>query len=111
MELGAYQGSTQNTAVYPGKGTSEGVNYSILALAGKTGELCNKWKKVLRDDNLVLTHERKLQMIDELGDVLWYVSAVATELNVTLDFVAFRNLEKLVSRREKNTLHGSGDTR
>jgi NTP pyrophosphatase (non-canonical NTP hydrolase) len=47
----------------------------------------------------------------ELGDILWYLSAVATDLGIDLDDVATTNYEKLKSRQERNVLQGSGDNR
>jgi len=111
MTIEEYQKLTQSTAVYPWKGTLQGVIYATLGLSGEAGELCNKLKKVIRDDGSIMTAERRLQLIDELGDVLWYVAALATELNVDLELVAKNNIAKLSNRFAKGTLHGSGDSR
>lgn len=110
MELSEYQSLTQDTAVYPGKGTWVGLVYTMLGL-GEAGELQGKAKKLLRDDNFVLTSERRSAMIGELGDVLWYCAAAATELGVNLDDVAENNIAKLISRKERGVLGGSGDNR
>jgi NTP pyrophosphatase (non-canonical NTP hydrolase) len=48
---------------------------------------------------------------DELGDVLWYLSALATELDTNLSSVADKNIQKLFSRKERGVLKGSGDNR
>ena len=45
---------------------------------------------------------------DELGDVLWYCAALATDLNLTLGAVAGENLNKLSARKEAGTIGGSG---
>ena len=58
-----------------------------------------------------LTDERRASLIKEMGDVLWYLSQVATEIDISLDEVAQLNIEKLASRRERDVLHGSGDDR
>ena len=50
-------------------------------------------------------------LIKELGDVLWYVSALADELDAFLGDIALVNIEKLRSRQERNKISGSGDSR
>jgi NTP pyrophosphatase (non-canonical NTP hydrolase) len=50
-------------------------------------------------------------MAKELGDVLWYVSQLASELGLELEQIAQGNLEKLLSRQRRGVLSGSGDER
>jgi NTP pyrophosphatase (non-canonical NTP hydrolase) len=86
-----------------------GVMYAALGLNGEAGEVAEKIKKWFRGDcPLVETRE---QVMKELGDVLWYVSAVAKHLSLDLGDVAAENLAKLASRRERGVLRGSGDDR
>ncbi|MCW2970542.1 MAG: hypothetical protein JWO23_1669 [Solirubrobacterales bacterium] len=66
---------------------------------------------MIRDDGGTLTDERRRAMSKELGDVLWYVAQIATELGLDLDEVAQANLEKLLSRQRRGVLSGSGDDR
>ena len=86
------------------------MTYAILGLNGEAGELAEKLKKAWRDDGIV-TEQRRLAMIAELGDVFWYLAATATELGVDLATVAEQNLIKLKSRQERDVLHGDGDDR
>lgn len=46
-----------------------------------------------------------------MGDVFWYLSALATELGLDLNEIAEDNIQKLFSRKERNVLHGNGDYR
>jgi NTP pyrophosphatase (non-canonical NTP hydrolase) len=85
--------------------------YPVLGLAGESGELLNKIKKIYRDSGGVYTHEDRNAVIDELGDILWYVSEVATQLGIELSIVAERNLLKLASRKQRGVISGSGDNR
>lgn len=85
--------------------------YPILGLVGEAGELANKLKKVARDGQGMQTDEQTEAIVDELGDVLWYVGAVATETESNLGQIALSNLKKLFSRKERGVLGGSGDTR
>jgi NTP pyrophosphatase (non-canonical NTP hydrolase) len=50
-------------------------------------------------------------MAKELGDVLWYVAQLSTELELDLDEIAQQNLDKLLSRQRRGVLAGSGDER
>lgn len=109
MELSEYQRQSRVTAVYPGAG--ENIIYPTLGLAGEAGEVAEKVKKMIRDDAGVLHDERRDAIAKELGDVLWYVAQVATEAGLDLDAIAAANLEKLLSRRDRGVLQGSGDDR
>lgn len=108
-----YQLETAKTAVYPesGEGTLIALNYVALGLGNEAGEVQGKVKKIWRDDEGVITDEKREAILDELGDVLWYMARVADELGVSLDQVAERNLTKLFGRLERGTLGGSGDNR
>jgi NTP pyrophosphatase (non-canonical NTP hydrolase) len=59
----------------------------------------------------VVRHERREALARELGDVLWYLSQLATEADLDLEEIAEDNLEKLLSRQERGVLRGSGDDR
>lgn len=103
-----YQRAATSTAIYPdcGEGTKLSLAYTALGLAGEAGEYAEKIKKYIRDG----TMDRVL-IIKELGDVLWYLSACADELETTLEEVAETNIFKLANRKQAGTLQGSGDTR
>jgi len=110
MQFNEYQKLTQETAIYPGKGTAMGLAYTGLGL-GETGEVQGKIKKILRDDGGELSDEKRVAISKELGDVLWYVAATATELGIPLGEIAQGNIDKLFGRKERGTLQGSGDDR
>jgi NTP pyrophosphatase (non-canonical NTP hydrolase) len=109
MELSEYQSLSRRTATYPRAG--EDMTYPALGLCGEAGEVAEKVKKTLRDDGGVLTDERREALSRELGDVLWYLSQVATEAGLDLEEIAAENLDKLFSRQERGVLRGSGDDR
>lgn len=112
MNFIEYQQDTQRTAIYPGQGMGiAGLSYVALGLGNEVGEVLGKVKKIIRDDNGIITEEKKDAIIKELGDVLWYVSQVATEIGVDLHSVAVLNIQKLRKRKEDGTLQGSGDNR
>jgi NTP pyrophosphatase (non-canonical NTP hydrolase) len=109
MNFSDYQNQTKKTAIYPHQG--ENLAYPALGLNGEAGEVAEKIKKIIRDDNGILSESARQDLILELGDVLWYLAAISCELNIDLDVVAQKNLEKLRSRKARGTLTGSGDHR
>lgn len=109
LNFDQYQKQCKKTAVYPVLGAK--FVYPALGLADEAGEVVGKIKKVMRDDGGVLTEEKKIEIKKELGDVLWYLAQLSTDLGIKLSEVAKANVEKLVSRLERNVLHGSGDNR
>jgi NTP pyrophosphatase (non-canonical NTP hydrolase) len=100
ITLDGYQEESQRTAVYLKQKSIDGLTYAVLGLVGEAGELANKLKKHLRVGSPV---DPEI-LADELGDVLWYASSVANELNKTLGSVAFGNLIKLQERKAKKEL-------
>jgi len=109
MTFEEYQKLSRKTAIYPNRGKN--FVYPTLGLVGEAGEVAEKVKKIIRDNNSLVDKERKEDLMKELGDVLWYMAQIASELDLSLDKIASFNIEKLESRRERNALHGSGDNR
>lgn len=113
MSMNAYQEATDLTALYPGagEGSLPGILYATLGLAGEAGEIPNKVKKILRDDEGVLTPEKRQVILDEIGDVLWYAARLCSELSASLGEVAYSNIRKLEDRANRGVIKGSGDYR
>lgn len=109
MHLDEFQQKAEFTALYPDKGNN--FVYPALGLAGESGEVCEKIKKVLRDKGGNMDNETREALLKELGDVLWYVARLASELGLSLDDIAQANLDKLASRHTRGVLGGSGDNR
>lgn len=108
MDLPEYQRESRRTAEYPREAW---LAYPALGLAGEAGEVAEHAKKAIRDDAGKVSDERRAAMSKELGDVLWYVAQLASELELSLDDIAKQNLEKLFSRQKRGVLSGSGDNR
>lgn len=108
MDFNTYQQQAATTAVYP---ESAKYVYPTLGLCGETGEVAEKIKKVIRDNGGVFTEEKKKEIVKEVGDVLWYIAALLSDLGVTMDEAAVGNLEKLFSRKERGVINGNGDNR
>ena len=109
MNFQDYQAQSRTTAIYPNK--DHNFIYPALGLAGETGEVAEKIKKILRDQAGELNDLNRQEISKELGDVLWYVSQLATELNLSLEEIAQNNITKLLSRLDRGVLRGSGDNR
>ena len=77
----------------------------------KRERVAGKIKKIFRDQKGQITEEDRQSLKSELGDVLWYLTQICTELGLTLEEVADTNIEKLSSRQERGKLGGSGDNR
>lgn len=109
MTFEEYQKLSRKTAVYPKK--DKNFVYPTLGLAGESGEVAEKIKKVIRDKKGKIDKDTRLEISKELGDVLWYVSQLATELKLSLESIASKNITKLYSRLKRKRLSGSGDNR
>lgn len=109
MDLDYYQTCALETAVYPNQG--QNFAYPTLGLVGEAGEVADKLKKVIRDNDGILTDPVRDAVAKELGDVLWYLAVVAYEMDYDLNEIARMNLDKLNSRKERGVLSGSGDNR
>lgn len=109
MDFNEYQTKSRKTAGYPAIGHP--VIYPTLGLTNEAGEVAGKVKKVFRDKEGQISAETREALKAELGDVLWYLAQVATELNLSLDEIAEHNIKKLYSRLERGKIKGDGDDR
>jgi NTP pyrophosphatase (non-canonical NTP hydrolase) len=108
MDLSEYQRLSRRTAEYPREAW---LAYPALGLSGEAGEIAEHAKKAIRDDGGQVSDQRRAAMAAELGDVLWYVAQLASELGLDLNEIAQANLEKLLSRQQRGVLSGDGDDR
>ena len=108
VDLAEYQRLSRRTAEYPREAW---LAYPALGLSGEAGEVAEHAKKAIRDDDGEVSEERRGAMAKELGDVLWYVAQLASELGLDLDEIAQTNLDKLLSRQRRGVLSGNGDDR
>lgn len=102
-----YQQRAGATAVY--KDIGKNPAYPALGLAEEAGEVVGKIKRMYRDDCPFMETREKVKA--ELGDVLWYVAAIANEFQLSLNDIAEANLEKVLDRSRRGVLKGSGDNR
>lgn len=105
------QAHTTLTTDHGLKDISPALVAQVLGLFGESGEVAEKFKKAIRDRQGKLSTEDKQELIKELGDILWYVNSIAILLDSSLDEVASKNLEKVLSRKQRGVTKGSGDNR
>ncbi len=109
MNFSDYQEKARKTARYPVIG--HGVIYPTLGLTNEAGEVAGKIKKIFRDKDGKIGVEEQEALKSELGDVLWYIAQVCTELKLSLDEVAEANIAKLLDRLDRGVIKGDGDYR
>lgn len=109
MNFEEYQRESRKTAHYPNAGKN--FIFPTLGLAGESGEVAEKIKKVIRDKEEKIDEKTRKEIQKELGDVLWYISQIASELDLSLEEVAGENIEKLSSRIKRGKIQGEGDNR
>lgn len=108
MDFQEYQQQARATAIYP---REYSILYPALGLCGECGEVAEKVKKVIRDKGGEFDEFDRMSIRKELGDVLWYIAQISSDLDLRLESVAIANIEKLRLRKQNGTLSGSGDDR
>lgn len=107
-EFNEYQKLVIDTKIYP---SDMQIIYPMIGLCGEVGEVSEKIKKTIRDKNKLFNDDTNFEIIKELGDVLWYIAAMAHDLGYDLSEVAQFNAEKIIYRKDTNKIHGEGDNR
>lgn len=92
LALTDYQRMARRTA--GAKGKSDKMEEALFGLAGEVGELCDHYKKYMHQGHDIDYDH----MAEEAGDVLWYLAEIADALDVTLEDIARRNIDKLLKR-------------
>ncbi|MCF7795922.1 nucleoside triphosphate pyrophosphohydrolase family protein [Patescibacteria group bacterium] len=110
MTFQEYQKLSRKSAIYPEK---YNIIYPAIGLGDEAGEVLGKIKKWLRGDDETeeLTKERKDAIEKEIGDVLWYLAQISTDVGINLEEAAESNIEKLYKRLEEGKIKGDGDNR
>ena len=110
-----YEEEAMNTAVY-----DDDLIYPLIGLVSEAGEVADKFKKLMRDEAVelpldepskTLTLDQRTAIAHEIGDVLWYCTALANDIGFSLEDIASMNIEKLKDRKDRDMIHGSGDER
>ena len=107
MNFNEYQNMAKSTAIYDKK---HQILYPALGLAGEAGEVANKVKKLIRD-GYEKNKDYRTEISAELGDVLWYIAVLASDIGIELSDIATNNIIKLKDRQARCVIGGNGDTR
>lgn len=110
MHMDDYQEAAESTAIFPNElpdFVEVGQVYTVLGAGGEAGEVEEKLKKAIREDDPQYIED----MRDEVGDTLWYLSQVCEEFGWSMETIARENIEKLTDRQERGALTGEGDDR
>ena len=108
LDTDRYQFESRTTAIYP---EDQGMAYETIGLASEAGEVCNKIKKIIRDDGGEITDEKRSQIMGELGGTFWYMARLCDRFGFRMSDVMRHNLDQLLDRQKRGKLQGSGDDR
>lgn len=111
MNFDDYQEKASSTATFTGKQAEYQLMYVALGVCGEAGEIAEKIKKIMRNDDGVISDEKRGDLKKEIGDVLWYLSQLSRLLGFTFSEVAEANIAKLADRKARGVIKSSGDTR
>ena len=110
MTFDEYQAGALTTAVH-GENSLMDKTIWVLGIAGESGEIVEKWKKIVAYRDGKITPEDVQEMGKEIGDVLWYLAMFADSLGLKLEDIAAQNQAKLASRKARNVIKSKGDNR
>ncbi len=110
MNFDEYQKQAQQTVIN-NKDPLMDKTIWVLGVSGEAGEIVEKWKKIIAYENGEITDDKKAELAKEMGDVLWYVAALAGSLDISLQEVAETNIKKVLSRKQRGVTKGKGDNR
>lgn len=111
MDAKEYQTAVEKYRPFRVKFPEDRLLWATLALTGEAGETAEVVKKIARDDNGIISENRRTELLHELGDVLWAVTAIANCLDASLTEVMQMNVAKLEDRYKRGVLHGNGSAR
>lgn len=113
MNIDEYQKQAIKTAYTDSKYAGSIMEKTIWAMgvAGEAGEVVEKWKKIVAYKKGKISQEDLNELAKELGDVVWYIAVMAHSLDLSLDDIMSRNLQKLASRQQRGVIKGKGDNR
>ena len=111
MTFNEYQEKTNETAIYDKSDPYYALIYNITGICGEAGECSNVMQKSMRKGEKTISPELKQTMLSEISDVLWFCAQACRMLETDFSDVAKYNIEKLLDRKRRNKINGSGNNR
>ena len=111
MDFDAYQEQATKTATFDGKQKEYQLMYLTLGVTGEAGEIAEKVKKLMRNDDGLISDEKRDELKREIGDVLWYLSQLSRVLGFPFSEAAEANIAKLADRKARGVIKSTGDNR
>ncbi len=109
MNMNEYQAAALTTA--RPKTAKDELYHLLLGLCGEAGEIAEKAKKIIRDQDSDFSKLDTEDLKKELGDVLWHIAVISDYFDISLEDVGQTNIKKLADRMKRNVISGSGDNR
>lgn len=110
LSFNNYQKQSGKTAIYK-ELPIDFILYLMTGLTGEVGEIAEKIKKMYRDKQGMMDEGLKELLKKEIGDVLWYLTQLGSEMGISLESAAKSNLDKILSRKKRKRIRGDGDVR
>ncbi len=111
MDFDEYEKLASRTATFDGSQKEYALLYLGLGVTGEAGEIAEKIKKIARNDNGVVSDEKREALKQEIGDVLWYLSQLSRHLGIPFSDAAKANIQKTADRAARGVIKSSGDNR
>ena len=128
MGLNDYQNKAMSTCM----DSSRNMSYMAMGLTSEVGEFMGKIAKAIRKGDVYIgtnaqgsdlhysesfledcyrCYQWEMELMHELGDILWFTAGIAEVMGWKLDKVAEENISKLASRQKRGVIVGNGDNR
>jgi len=111
MDFAEYEKRAAQTATFSGTQKEYALAYLALGVTGEAGEIAEKIKKIMRNDDGIVSDEKREALKHEVGDVLWYLAMLSRELGFSFEDAAQANIEKLTDRAKRGVIKSEGDNR
>lgn len=106
MDIDKYQARAAETSQF-NRNSTDAISISLLGLSGEVGELSSEYKKKLRDgDNYKIFREK---IIEEIGDIMWYLSSIATYEDIEFSEILNASVKKITERWDDLHLELEGE--
>lgn len=109
ITIRSYQDFTPSTFIVPDNPVSTQDTYLFCGLVAEAGEVAGNYAKYCRGD--FNSEELTFRTKKELGDVLYFVFQLATQLGLDVEDILEENKAKLQDRLNRGKIKGDGETR